>query len=1526
MRLFTRSLFLHVVLLLCAAAAFSQPVANFTANVTSGCAPLIVNFTSTSTGNPSSYQWNLGNGVTPTIANPSTSYNTPGTYTVTLTVSNGSGSNTKTVTGYITVYGPPIVTFSTPDTAGCPPHSATFINTSNPVVPGPATYNWNFGDGNSSTAQNPSHTWPTPGFYNITLTVTNSQGCATTVTKPGYIHTLTPPVASFTATPTAPCEAPATVNFTNTSTGTTALTSIWNLGAGPIVTTTNATYTYTAPGAYNVRLEVTDARGCKDTQLINNYINIGALQANFSGPLTACVGDSVYFTNTTTPTFTASSWDFGGTGTSAAANPGWVFYTPGTYNVKLVAFNNACTDTIIKQLTVHPQPVADFTFTPLQPCPAPQTIQFATTGNAVSYSWNFGDNTPLGSGANPTHTYAANGMYTVTLVATSVNGCKDTIQKLNYVKIYDLNLAALADKIGGCAPLTINFSSNTFSTIPTPPAVVSLPYPYPYGVASYSWNFGDNSPMDNTPTPTHVYVNPGIYTVTLNIITANGCTIGDTIEVRAGIVPNAAFTAQPTVICNKKTVTFTNSSTNATDYLWDFGDGASSAQSSPDHTYITPGVYTIRLIAYNNGCPDTALVPNMITVHFPKSDYNFAYSCDTNLLVKFTNLSISATSHMWYFGDGTSSTALDPHHTYPAIGVYNAMLVTFNSTTGCSDTMTRQMVLIDPVSTLTANDTAICKDDIVHFTAGMSGSIALGYEWYVNNAFQTDDSTTSYTRLFPNTGLYKIKVVIYDLHNCADSVVRNNYILVAKPNVDFVASPLIGCKPVLVNFTDNSTNTPGAFSTSRTWNFGDNTSATLPGATASHWYNAVNNFTIKLVVTDNVGCKDSLTKNQYVQVHKPVAAFTASTVNGCRNIAINFNNTSQNAVSAVWDFGDNTGAVTTVNASHAYAQAGTYTVRLIVTDTYGCKDTMTQTNFINIAAPDASFTQSDTLIICPPAIVQFTNTSTGATSYAWTFGTGNGAAIPNPSESYNTPNLYTVRLIATSQFGCKDTAFSTVNVLGYAGGISYTPILGCSPLTVQFSTTITNVTSMIWDFSDGITQPVGTTGTTTHTYTNPGGYLPKLILSDGLGCQNSTSGIDTIKVDDVIAGFTHAPFPACEGVDIVMQDTSFSFFSPITGHNWRFDNGQTSQAGNPTHNFGAAGTYPVQLVSTNANGCKDTVVRNVTVFPLPAISAGLDTVICVGDAATLLATGGVDYTWNANPTLSCTNCPNPVATPAAATSYVVVGTDANGCSNRDSIRVSLQSQTSSTVGSGGEMCEDDQFQLIASGAHRYEWTPPTGLDNTTIPNPKASPPVGDITYMVVAWEGSCAPDTNFVDITVHPKPEISAGADESIVSGNSVTLNASGAHTEKYVWAPAQTLSCDVCANPTASPMATTTYTVTGYSRFGCVDSDQVVVKVLCDQSQVFIPNSFTPNGDAQNDVFFPRGTGISKIQSLRVYTRWGEVVYERTGFDVNDESVGWDGTHKGNVLSPDIYVYVMEATCQNGETVVWKGDISIIR
>lgn len=1521
MKLFTHRLLIILFACVGSLTAKGQLTANFTADVTAGCAPLVVHFHNTTTpASGTTFDWDLGNGTGIIhLTDPSGTYLTPGTtYTVRLTAHNGSSTSTRTMT--ITVYPSPTVSFTASDTTICPGSSVTFTSSSLGGVPGPVTCTWNYGDGFSGTGTTSTHTYTASGFYNVTLSVTNADGCVASLTKVSYIEVYTPAAVFLTAATTYFCTPPGNAVFTNMTTGFGPFSYVWRFGDGsPTSTVTNPLHTYPLPGSYTVTLQVTDGHGCTDSLVLPGYIGVGSLRANFIHPATACVNSVVMFPNTSSA-HTSSSWDFGDLGTGSTDTGYHIYTVPGTYNVRLIVYDGHCYDTITYPITIVPGPAASFSISPTNPCPPPTTLTFTgTVPSGTTVRWLYGDGTG-GTGTTSSHTYWRRGIYSIQMICTSSMGCIDTITRLD--TLYDMVHWISVDNYSGCKPLSVTFTPHMMTWMTDTLTM----HPYPFPVTSYSWNFGDGSPVSPSPTPTHIFTAVGTYAVVLTSITSNGCTVHDTVTIHVGQPPIVTFIATPLHQCyrnNNITFIATIVSGPVDSFMWVYGDNEGDITRTPgaSHHFIRPGFFSATVTPYYNGCPGPPYVlPTIITIDSPQAIIKDSVYCSPRRRVAFADSSLGDDTHMWIFGDGATSTLDNPIHDYASDIVYVCSLATYNIRSGCRDTAIINVDLRRPVTTFSTPDTAICKNDPVVFTATTTGGVIIDWIWGHPGPFISGSPVVPDT--FWATGIYDIKLFAKDPNQCWDTIIRPHYMLVAKPDAHFTVAPPIGCWPLTSIFTDASTDVPGTFFTNFDWWFGDGGTAFVTTPSVSHTFTSAGSFTTKEIVTDNVGCKDTV-EIPSVTVWRPSAVFTCNNVHPCRYDAIHFTNTSTGIVGSFWMFGD--GDTSTLNSPwHAYRTAGTFTVKLVVTDVHGCTDTATYVNYISIIQPVASFYMDDSVSICPPLMVHFHNTTTGALYFYWSLGDGTSSTAVNPSDLYITPGYDTVRLIASNIYGCKDTVYGHVNIFGYNGAFRYSPLTGCAPLTVNFYATTLNVPNIIWDFADGNTSHLSYSDTAQHVYLQPGAYVPKLILSDNSGCQNSSIGLDTIKVDAVYPGFKIYPNPICVGDSFKLVDSSWSYWSTITGLSWSV-NGINSSIDSPTIFIPIAGTFPVSHTDTDGWGCVATVVKDITIHPLPIIKASKDTIICVGDPATLFGSGGVSYTWAPPATLSCTACNPTLATPSVITNYTVTGTDGFGCKNTDTVSVYLITKTESRAWGDSEVCAGSPVPLFDSGGTKFTWLPPTWLNDTHIQNP-ISTPQSSIKYMVISQLGSCIPDTNFVTIIVHPMPYIEAGPDQTLIAGSQAHINTTSKYVYKYMWDHGETLDCDTCANPVASMSVTTTYHIDVATDFGCRGSDSITIHLFCDESQIFIPNSFTPNKDGENDVFYPRGTGISNIKSFRIYNRWGQLLFERSNIDINDEKNAWDGSFHGDGPRPDVYVYVIEAICETGEPFHLKGDVTIIR
>jgi PKD repeat protein len=418
--------------------AGAKPGAEFTADQRLGTAPLTVKFTDLSTGSPTTWAWDLGDGSTSTDQNPTHVYKLEGSYDVSLTVTNSYGTDTvkKTATvdgtcapgatGYITVGRVPVADFSADKVTGSPPLAVTFTDKSTGTTP--LAYQWTFGDGGTSTAANPTHSYAANGVYTVTETVTNAFG-TDTETKTEFIRVGLGPVADFVGIPQNGM-LPLAVTFTDKSTGNPA-TWRWDFGDGSISTAQNPAHTYTRAGTYGVSLTVTNAFGTS-TKTKAGYITTGMPPtADFtSGARTGPVPLAVSFTDASKGGPNSWAWDFGDGSASTAVNPAHTYTKAGTYAVTLTVKNAYGSDTETKAgfVTAGGKPTADFIADERRGV-KPFTVMFTdlSTGNPTSWKWDFGDGL-TSTEQNPTHVYQAEGAYDVTLTVSNSYG-SDTNKK-----------------------------------------------------------------------------------------------------------------------------------------------------------------------------------------------------------------------------------------------------------------------------------------------------------------------------------------------------------------------------------------------------------------------------------------------------------------------------------------------------------------------------------------------------------------------------------------------------------------------------------------------------------------------------------------------------------------------------------------------------------------------------------------------------------------------------------------------------------------------------------------------------------------------------------------------------------------------------------------------------------------------------------------------------------------------------------------------------------------------------------------
>ncbi len=475
-------------------------LAAFTANPTLGQAPLTVNFTDNSSGAVTSRLWNFGDGTASTNENPSHAYPGAGVYSVTLTVNGPGGTNTATQSSYITAYTPPTAAFIATPTSGVFPLTVNFTDKSTGTVTG---WLWNFGDGTTSSNENPSHTYTGAGVYSVTLTV-SCPGGTNTATQSNYITVYTPAAAAFTATPTSGL-IPLAVHFTNNSTGNISKWS-WNFGNGTTSTNENPGHTYTHAGVYSVTLTV-NGLGGTNTMTQTGYITaytppVAAFSVAPSTGLLALDGSgiTVNFKDKSTGTVTGWLWNFGDGTTSSNENPSHAYTEAGVYSVTLTAYGQgglSSVKTHSNYISAYTPASADFTASPTSGF-APLAVNFSdnSSGSISRWSWNFGDGA-ASTKQNPVHTYARAGTYSIRLTVSGHGGTSTKTQSA-YIYVYVApNAGFKAAPTSGWVPLTAHFTDTSSGTI-----------------TGWLWDFGDQQTSTDR-NPVHIYNTVGTYTVAL---------------------------------------------------------------------------------------------------------------------------------------------------------------------------------------------------------------------------------------------------------------------------------------------------------------------------------------------------------------------------------------------------------------------------------------------------------------------------------------------------------------------------------------------------------------------------------------------------------------------------------------------------------------------------------------------------------------------------------------------------------------------------------------------------------------------------------------------------------------------------------------------------------------------------------------------------------------------------------------------------------------------------------------------------
>ena len=1387
---------------------------------------------------PFSYSWNTGS----TTGSITESPNSNTIYSVTATDVCGVNDIDSIA---ITVNQQPNVTAISQPNSICQGNIATL------QVSGANTYSWS--PGGSLSANSGDSVTATPNnTTTYTVIGTDVNGCKdttqTTITVKSIPNIQTSPSAtSICIGDSIIINANGGISYQWSPSSTLSNNNTSSVDAFPTVTTT-----YTVVG--------TAANGCQDSATsiiaVNNLPNVLISPSNPS----ICIGTSknLHVAGANTYLWSPNTSLSSNTGTNVIATPNstTTYIVEGTDN-----HNCKNSDTVV--LTVYSKPTITVAPISINICEGASTVINASGGN--TYSWSPGQGLSATTGSSVTASPSVNTIYTVT--GMDIHGCSDTA--ITHITVSPNPIITASDTV-------ICFGDNT-----TLNATASL------SGTTFLWNTGS----------TNSSINVSPITSTLYHVTAtdnNGCVGDDSLNITVNPLPVLSISPANSSICIGNNITVTASGANT--YSW----APTTNNSNPNNstTTLSPVVNTTYTVTGvdGNGC-STTTTTNITINPLP----NITINPNIDSICWGGNTSLTANGgNTYHWSPAGSLSAVNTATVTASPTIPTNYIVSGTDTNGCTNTDTA-LVFVSPVVSVTASPPNICLGDSSNLT--VTSNVASTYSW---NTGQTSSSfwvkptdTTTYTvTITTSTGCQRIESVIVNVYLRPNVIITPdsssicagettsltasgavNYTWLTNPNIISTIGPvasvnptandsfivigedLSGCKDtayakVTVFPALNISVTPSNITTcqgtpvnlkssgaiSYVWNHsnslnintGDSVMAT-PNSTTTY----------KVVGTDANGCKDSV----YSTVHinsKPIISITPDS----SDICIGESQSLHASGAFIYTWSPSTGLSNTTGHTTTASPAVTTTYTIIGTSQVGgCKDTATA--FVGVHSyPTITLTPA-TVQICPQDST--TLTAGGADLYSWSPTIGlsdtSGAIVKAKPDS---TQIYTV--IGSNLYGCTDTLSTNIIVspIPVISGNNY--ICTGNSTTLNVVSNLSN-TSFVWDNgSTNSSITVSPTVTTTYTVT---------ATDNGSTCTNDTSFVVNVNA---IPSLSISPNDTtiCQGTSVILtaQGAVSYSWSPVAS---------LSSSVNPVVSAHPSTNTIYQLIGTTVNGCKDTVYADVKLFAAVNVNVSpVSSYSCGGGNQLLTATGADTYVWTPSNGLSTTIGASVLAGPSSNTTYTVMGTDTNSCTDTALAHVYIYGNPSISP-SNPSICPEDSILLTANTQNNplsYLWS--TG---ETTPSIYASPSTTSIISVTVTYPDSCI-KSGQTTVTIYTDPSVSVSTTTPYICiGDTASLSAQ--NCSSYSWTGLNLIN-STGSNVKSIPNTDTSYIVRGVSAHSCVTVDTVDihlypntnVSIIASQNSICIRDTvlLIANG-AQNYSWSPN-LFISSLtgDSIKVY------------------------------------------------------------
>ncbi|MCX7649612.1 MAG: PKD domain-containing protein, partial [Flavobacteriales bacterium] len=1510
-----------------------------------GCAqnPVTINYTGNATPG-ATYNWNF-DGATVISGSGQGPYQIQwpqqGIYNVSLQVTE-NGCTSSTTTQPISINANPVASFSVNPSPACVGQPVTITYTGN--MPPNVSYTYNFPGGNiiSGIGQGPFQVnWPNSGTYNLTLMVIAS-GCTSQVfTQPLTVNT--PPTSSFSVNPNAVCEGQnVSVNYTGT--GSPNASYNWNFGNGTVVSGSGQgpyQVNWNAAGTPSISLTVTE-NGCVSPPTTLPVTVYPIPTATFTAMSPLCPGQngSVNYTGSASPGATYA-WNFGGATVVSGSGQGpyqvqW--NAAGSYNLSLTVTENGCISAPVSQsVLVNGTPSSSFSLPSAACAGEPVTISYTgASGAQAQYTWNFDGATVIsGSGQGPYQVqWNSSGTPTVSLTVND-NGCVSppTNQNITIHPIPTANFTATSPVCPGENALV----TYTGSAGPN---------------AQYSWNFGTgNVTSGSGPGPYQVqWSGSGQQTISLTV-TENGCQSAPLSQnVLVHPTPTASFNLTPAVCVDAPAViTYTGTASANATYAWDFGSGtvlSGTGQGPYQVSWGSSGQAVVSLVVTENNCPSLPF-SQTVTIHpIPTANFTAPLQlCEGELgTLTYTGNAGAGASFNWNFSGGQAlqgAPSTQPQVAWNSAGpVTVTLVVDENNCTSPAHSETLQ-IHAHPSATFTVTP-QICdgQSATVTYTGNANGQNA-SFNWNFGGGQVVSGSGAGpYQISWNGPGVYSISLDVAEF-GCPSNTESQTVTVFAIPTADFsLLTPICEGGQSVLTYTGSAGN-----AATYNWSLDGGTlvSGSGSGPITVAWA-APGTYNPALTVTEN-GCT-STAYTTPVTVHAiPTSSFTLNNA-VCSGMAATATYTGNGSVNAQYNWGVGGGG-TIQSGSGAgpinilWSNPGTFSVDLSVTEN-GCTSPVTTHTIVVHPIPSASFNAPQALCEGQSGQFSYTGSAGPQASYTWDFSGGqiaSGAGAGPYQVSWNTASNIAVTL-TVSENGCTSQPFSTNLTIHPIPTSDFTVTSAClgQASVVTYTGTAGAGASYQWNFGSGVVQSGSGQGPYQIQWNTLGNSQITLEVTEN-GCTSPITNQPVTVFPLPVASFTNNN-AYCEGgvTHIVFTGTA----GPSATFNWNFGNG-TVQSGSGSGPyqvvFPSVGQEQISLIVTE-NGCNSfPYTQTVTIHPFPVVNLPQPQPQCLGQNSFDFSVQGtfgsnVSYNWafaSATPYSSNQANPQNITWSAPGTFSVVVVVTENGCSTPAWTSVVIYPDpipTFTAQPTSGCVPLEVTFSNTTNAVSptQVTWNFGNGQSATgDTPTAVYTVPGNYSVSMTLTDAYGCTVSTTMPGLIVaHPAPVAGFSASPLVmeIEEPDVVITDNSQYASQWLYTFGDGVQSNQ-QNPTHSYQNTGQYVITQTvsNAFGCSDTASLVV-VVNPVSEVFVPNTFTPNGDGLNDIWQPVMSYI-RHADIWVFDRWGEIV-----FHTDDVYTGWDGTFKnqGRPMKQDTYVYLIEYKNFAGKTKTLRGALNLVR